>query len=73
MSVSHLLRERAPITEEGWSRLDDEARERVVPALAARKLIDFAGPRGWKYSATNLGRRSAYRVRRRESRPRSVA
>jgi uncharacterized linocin/CFP29 family protein len=27
-----------------------------VPALGARKLVDFDGPKGWKYSATNLGR-----------------
>jgi uncharacterized linocin/CFP29 family protein len=54
--VSHLLREHAPITEEGWSRLDSEARERVVPALAARKLVDFGGPHGWSHSSTNLGR-----------------
>src|SRR5439155_5213663 len=26
------------------------------PALAARKLVDFSGPLGWEYSATNLGR-----------------
>jgi uncharacterized linocin/CFP29 family protein len=57
--VSHLLRELAPITEAGWRRLDDEARERLAPALAARKLVDFAGPRGWRYSATNLGRTEA--------------
>jgi uncharacterized linocin/CFP29 family protein len=56
VSSSHLLREHAPITEEGWRRLDEEARERVVPALAARKLVDFSGPHGWKYSSTNLGR-----------------
>ena len=54
--MSHLLREHAPITQEGWSRLDSEARERVVPALAARKLVDFGGPHGWAHSATNLGR-----------------
>jgi uncharacterized linocin/CFP29 family protein len=54
--VSHLLREHAPITEEGWARLDDEARERLVPGLAARKLVDFEGPRGWSHSSTNLGR-----------------
>jgi len=54
--VSHLLREHAPITQEGWSRLDSEARERVLPALAARKLVDFGGPHGWAHSATNLGR-----------------
>jgi uncharacterized linocin/CFP29 family protein len=54
--MSHLLRERAPITEAGWALLDDEARERLEPALAARKLVDFRGPRGWEHSATNLGR-----------------
>ena len=56
MSTSHLLRERAPITEGGWTRLDEEARERIVPALAARRLVDFSGPHGWQHSATNLGR-----------------
>jgi uncharacterized linocin/CFP29 family protein len=54
--MSHLLREQAPITETGWALLDSEARERLTPALAARKLVDFAGPLGWEYSATNLGR-----------------
>jgi uncharacterized linocin/CFP29 family protein len=54
--LSHLLREHAPITEAGWRLLDDEARERLTPALAARKLVDFSGPHGWDHSATNLGR-----------------
>jgi uncharacterized linocin/CFP29 family protein len=54
--VSHLLREQAPISEAGWSLVDEEARERLAPALAARKLVDFAGPHGWEHSATNLGR-----------------
>jgi uncharacterized linocin/CFP29 family protein len=54
--MSHLLREHAPITEAGWELIDEEARERLTPALAARKLVDFAGPHGWEYSATNLGR-----------------
>jgi uncharacterized linocin/CFP29 family protein len=54
--VSHLLRDIAPVTESAWNLLDQEARERLTPALAARKLVDFSGPRGWEYSATNLGR-----------------
>jgi uncharacterized linocin/CFP29 family protein len=54
--MSHLLREHAPVTDAGWSLIDDEARERLTPALAARKLVDFAGPHGWQHSATNLGR-----------------
>jgi uncharacterized linocin/CFP29 family protein len=54
--VNHLLREHAPITDAGWAELDQEARERLEPALAARKVVDFSGPHGWDYSATNLGR-----------------
>jgi uncharacterized linocin/CFP29 family protein len=60
--VSHLLREHAPITEESWERIDEEARERLTPALAARKLVDFAGPKGWQHSATNLGRTVAVKT-----------
>jgi uncharacterized linocin/CFP29 family protein len=54
--VSHLLREHAPITAEGWKLIDEEARERLLPGLAARRLVDFSGPHGWERSATNLGR-----------------
>jgi uncharacterized linocin/CFP29 family protein len=57
--MSHLLREHAPMTEATWRLIDDEARERLTPALAARRLVDFSGPHGWEYSATNLGRTSA--------------
>ena len=54
--MNHLLRSNAPITERAWAMLDDEAKEHLVPALGARKLVDFAGPHGFEYSATNLGR-----------------
>jgi uncharacterized linocin/CFP29 family protein len=54
--MSHLLREHAPVTQTGWRLIDDEARDRLTPALAARKLVDFAGPHGWEHSASNLGR-----------------
>ena len=52
----HLLRSHAPISDSNWKLLDDEARDRLSAALAARKLVDFAGPLGWAHSATNLGR-----------------
>jgi uncharacterized linocin/CFP29 family protein len=54
--VNHLLRSVAPISESGWKLLDEEATQRLAPALAARKLVDFSGPHGWDHSATNLGR-----------------
>ncbi len=54
--MNHLLRGHAPITDAGWKLLDEEARERLTPGLAARRVVDFAGPAGWQHSATNLGR-----------------
>jgi uncharacterized linocin/CFP29 family protein len=54
--MNHLLRSVAPISDSGWTQLDEEARTRLSPALAARKLVDFSGPHGWEHSATNLGR-----------------
>jgi uncharacterized linocin/CFP29 family protein len=54
--MNHLLRELAPISDTTWRQLDEEATERLTPALAARKLVDFSGPHGWQHSATNLGR-----------------
>jgi uncharacterized linocin/CFP29 family protein len=54
--MNHLLRALAPISDTTWELLDSEARERLEPALGARKLVDFSGPLGWEYSATNRGR-----------------
>jgi uncharacterized linocin/CFP29 family protein len=54
--MNHLLRAHAPISDGVWKELDEEATERLTPALAARKLVDFSGPHGWEYSATTLGR-----------------
>src|ERR1700728_1252421 len=54
--MNHLLRSHAPIAEAAWKQIDDEARQQLVPALAARKLVEFAGPLGWDHSAKNLGR-----------------
>ena len=54
--MNHLLRSHAPITDSAWDLIDDEARTRLRAALAARKVVDFAGPYGWEHSATNLGR-----------------
>ncbi len=54
--MNHLLRQLAPVTEGGWAQLDEEATQRLGVTLAARKLVDFAGPYGWEHSASNLGR-----------------
>lgn len=56
MSTAHLLRSHAPISPAGWADIDEEARQHLVVALAARKVVDFAGPLGWEHSATSVGR-----------------
>lgn len=73
-----LNRELAPISEEAWSRIHEEAREVLELYMAARKIVDFEGPLGWEHSAIDLGRvetlereedRNGALVRRRLVRP----
>lgn len=54
--TDHLFRKYAPIPATGWDQIDDEAKTRLTPRLAARRLVDWSGPHGWAHSATNLGR-----------------
>jgi uncharacterized linocin/CFP29 family protein len=54
--MDHLLRSFAPISDTGWSELDREVHQRLLPGLAARRLVDFSGPAGWEHSAVDLGR-----------------
>jgi len=50
-----LKRERAPITAEAWTQVDDEARRVLRLDLAGRRLVDFDGPYGWQQAAINTG------------------
>lgn len=54
--MSALYRELAPITEAAWHEIDEEAKRTLKLALAARKLVDFVGPLGWRQSAVDLVR-----------------
>lgn len=51
-----LKRNLAPILPEAWKLIDDEASRVLRLNLAGRKLVDFAGPHGWKHAAVNTGR-----------------
>lgn len=51
-----LKRALAPILPEAWSAIDEEAARVLRLNLAARKLVDFSGPKGWKKAAVNTGR-----------------
>jgi len=51
-----LKRELAPITEDAWKQIDDEACRVLKLHLAGRKLVDFSGPHGWEFGGVNTGR-----------------
>jgi len=55
-SADHLLRGHAPLPVNAWQQIDGEARDRLTPLLAARRLVDWVGTGGWTRSAVNLGR-----------------
>jgi len=56
MSKNHLYRELAPITEAGWTEIENEAKRTLRALLAARRVVDFRGPVGWQSSDVELGR-----------------
>ncbi|HEX7663151.1 MAG TPA: family 1 encapsulin nanocompartment shell protein, partial [Polyangiaceae bacterium] len=51
-----LKRQFAPVLPEAWEEIDEEASRVLKLNLAARKLVDFQGPFGWKFAAVNTGR-----------------
>ncbi|HEY0192993.1 MAG TPA: family 1 encapsulin nanocompartment shell protein [Kofleriaceae bacterium] len=51
-----LKRSLAPVTDEAWEQIDDEARRVLKLHLAGRKVVDFAGPFGWTKGGVNTGR-----------------
>jgi uncharacterized linocin/CFP29 family protein len=57
--MNDLGRELAPITDEAWRAIDDEARAALKVNLAGRRIADFEGPLGWQASAVPLGRTEA--------------
>lgn len=56
MTTNHLNRELAPISEKAWGEIESEASRALSNYLAARKLVDFSGPKGWTHTAEATGR-----------------
>lgn len=57
--MNHLLRELAPVPDEAWELIDEEAKRSLKHFLSGRRLVDFRGPLGWTTSAVELGRAQA--------------
>ena len=60
--MNHLLRELAPITDDAWSEIDDEAARALKNFLTGRRLVDFEGPLGWDAAAVTTGRREPVEI-----------
>lgn len=54
--MSPLFRELAPVPQDAWRLIEDEAKRTLKLMLAARKLVDFSGPLGWQAAAVGTGR-----------------
>lgn len=54
--MNRLLREIAPVTDRAWQAIEDEARRTLKTQLAARRVVDFTGPKGWELSAVDTAR-----------------
>lgn len=54
--MDDLRRSLSPLTDAAWAQIDHDAAATLKATLAARRLVDFDGPRGWQTSAIGLGR-----------------
>ena len=54
--MANLNRNLAPIPDEAWEFIDEEAREALSIHFVGRKVVDFVGPKGMDFSAVNTGR-----------------
>jgi uncharacterized linocin/CFP29 family protein len=54
--MNFLKRELAPLVDEAWNRVEEEAVRVLKANLSARHVVDFIGPKGFDFSALNLGK-----------------
>ncbi|MGA2550377.1 MAG: family 1 encapsulin nanocompartment shell protein [Burkholderiaceae bacterium] len=53
--MNNLHRELAPISEEAWAQIEEEATRTLKRHLAARRVVDLKGPAGTTLSAVGTG------------------
>ncbi|MFP4136551.1 MAG: family 1 encapsulin nanocompartment shell protein [Candidatus Acetothermia bacterium] len=53
-----LKRSLAPVTDDAWEEIDDQAVEVLENRLTARKFVNTIEPKGWEHSAISEGRLS---------------
>jgi len=53
--MNNLHRELAPISEAAWDQIEEEAKRTLRRYLAARKVVDLIGPKGFDLSSVGTG------------------
>lgn len=53
--MNNLHRKLAPISDEAWAQIEDEASRTLKRHLAARRVVDVEGPKGFDLSAIGTG------------------
>lgn len=53
--MNNLHRELAPVSDQAWEQIEQEAKRTLKRHLAARRVVDVDGPKGFDYSATGTG------------------
>jgi len=48
----------APVSDDAWEFLEENARDVITANLSARRVVDVVGPLGWETSSVSLGRLS---------------
>ncbi|MGW4842674.1 family 1 encapsulin nanocompartment shell protein [Nocardia brasiliensis] len=57
--MNNLHRELAPITDEAWSAIEEEATRTFKRHIAGRRVVDVSGPHGLDYAAVGTGHTSS--------------
>ena len=53
--MNNLYRELAPVSAAAWAEIEEEARRTLKRHLAARRVVDVEGPKGFDFSAVGTG------------------
>lgn len=53
--MNNLHRKLAPISEQAWAQIEQEAARTLKRHLAARRVVDVEGPKGFDFSAVGTG------------------
>ena len=53
--MNNLHRELAPISDKAWAQIEGEASRTLKRHLAARRVVDVQGPKGFDFSAVSTG------------------